>query len=80
MKFSILLVVLLFLIGCSNNTTSIENCEGTTYIYLKHNAGADPISVFEYDGCEYICVGRGSGKAIAHKGNCKYCQQRAKDR
>ena len=32
------------------------------------------VDAFEVDSCEYITLGHG----IAHKGNCKYCEQRRK--
>lgn len=35
--------------------------------------------VLEFDSCEYVVLHIGYGIGLAHKGNCKYCEQRRKE-
>lgn len=34
------------------------------------------LKTIEYDGCEYVITEYDRGYSIAHKGNCKYCEER----
>jgi len=36
------------------------------------------LTIYEFDSCEYIVYKNGYSGSIAHKGNCKYCEQRRK--
>ena len=36
----------------------------------------DAFRVVEYDSCEYVIRECGHQGFLAHKGNCKYCQER----
>lgn len=35
--------------------------------------------VLEFDSCEYVILKAGHVLGLAHKGNCKYCEQRRKE-
>lgn len=48
----------------------LSSCEKTTTVYS--NKGHLPWRVVEIDSCEYIL----DHYMLAHKGNCKYCQER----
>lgn len=53
------------------------SCENENGVKVNDKAGTRSVTVFEYDGCEYISVYSHSGHfAVAHKGNCKYCNAR----
>ena len=53
------------------------SCENENGVKVNDKAGTRSVTVFEYDGCEYISVYSHSGYfAVAHKGNCKYCNAR----
>ena len=45
-------------------TRTIENINGTCF------------DVIEIDSCEYVIANAGYKGYMAHKGNCKYCEQR----
>lgn len=57
------------------------------YSSIKSGASNDlepqsSYQIVEIDSCEYIYLTRrpwGSEMAIAHKGNCKYCEERRKN-
>lgn len=61
---AIAFVIMALLSSCSQNEPKITqtNVDGTRF------------AVMELDGCEYIIC----KNAMAHKGNCKYCEQRRK--
>lgn len=42
------------------------------------NVGGTSFDVIEVDSCEYIIGCAGYYGYMAHKGNCKYCEQRSK--
>jgi len=47
--------------------------------YTLENYSLRELQVITIDGCEYILGSTGSyhgGIALAHKGNCKFCEQR----
>lgn len=55
----------------------LTSCKYENGVKVNDKSGTRPVTVFEYDGCEYISVYSHSGHfAIAHKGNCKYCNTR----
>ena len=57
---------LLTLTACNETrkTKTIDNVSGTAF------------DVIEVDSCEYIIGSAGYKGYMAHKGNCKYCEQR----
>jgi hypothetical protein len=71
----LLLISVLALVGCGQSETKIDEKDR---LHLKGDVYTYPINTFEYDGCEYIAVGQGTGLSVTHKGNCKYCQERNK--
>jgi hypothetical protein len=68
MKTFLTIVAVLILTACKGTraTRTIENIGGTTF------------DVIEVDSCEYLVSTRGYHGYMAHKGNCKYCEQRRK--
>jgi hypothetical protein len=76
MKYSYIVVAMIafLLCGCPKPQVELNKEKSKVGVYgFEYD-----IRVFEYDGCEYICVGGGSSLTITHKGNCKYCQERNK--
>lgn len=43
---------------------------------LANNITKDDFGVCVYDSCEYLIAAHGYKGYLAHKGNCKFCQQR----
>ena len=69
----LLVVTLLLLVGC------VDSSQHTATV--KINGYNDfPVYMFEYDGCEYISVENTNVGGISHKGNCKYCLERLKNK
>lgn len=68
MKTFLTIVAVLMLTACNGTTKTrtTENIDGTTF------------DVIEVDSCEYLVATRGYHGYMAHKGNCKYCEQRRK--
>lgn len=71
------IAMLLLLTGCSffelPKTTEPKSAN------TKFEILGEPVHVYEIDGCEYIgwAIGGHSG-VLTHKGNCRYCAERAK--
>lgn len=65
-KAILTIIALLTLTACneSRKTQTIESVGGTSF------------DVIEIDSCEYIIGSAGYKGYMAHKGNCKYCEQR----
>jgi hypothetical protein len=61
--------------GCAYSTTRVNEKNN---LEIEGHMNSYIVREFEYDGCQYISVGSGDVMAIAHKGNCKYCQERGK--
>ena len=70
MKKLLIIVAVLMLTACNlpTKTRTTENIDGTTF------------DVIEVDSCEYLIATIGYKGYMAHKGNCKYCEQRDKKR
>jgi len=68
MKTFLIIVAVLMLAACDRiiKTRTVESIGGTTF------------DVIEVDSCEYLVATRGYQGYMAHKGNCKYCEQRRK--
>lgn len=55
-------------------TIMMVGCVDQKYVATSVEEG--DFATIEYDGCEYLLrISYGKGY-LAHKGNCKYCQQR----
>ena len=65
MKKLLLLALPLMMVGCSDDE----------YARIASKEG---FGVATFDSCEYIIKVSGYKGFLAHKGNCKYCQQRRK--
>lgn len=66
MKYYLLLTIILL---------SCESTVKTTRLNDRLNGFG--FSVMIIDSCEYICT-ENDIRTLTHKGNCKYCKQRAK--
>ena len=66
-----LLVAFLFC-GCSE-----PNVNEKTTDYILSETG-QRIKIIEVDNCEYLYYVGGHQMGLAHKGNCKYCDERSK--
>jgi hypothetical protein len=66
MKKALLLLIAVCLCSCieTTNTRTVMNVGGTDF------------HVIEVDSCEYLICHEGYQGYMAHKGNCKYCEQR----
>lgn len=69
--FFILLVMCCFF-SCSVSTS--ENKKATASNIVVKSQG---IQILTIDSCEYVWVKNGYGAGLTHKGNCKYCVERA---
>ena len=67
-KAILIIIALLMLTACNETrkTKTIDNVSGTAF------------DVIEVDSCEYVIGSFGYKGYMAHKGNCKYCEQRRK--
>lgn len=85
MRKLVFLMGLFLLVSCEREievtvqgTTEVEDSSSLEFEY----GSMDVYHIQEIDGCEYILVnGRESSEpALTHKGNCKYCLERNKQR
>lgn len=68
--FFILLVMCCFS-SCETKNTSVKSTDVTI--------SGRPVEIYVIDSCEYIGnIYGGNGDWCTHKGNCKYCAERAK--
>ena len=67
-----LLVAFLFC-GCNEPNVKERSTDYTLDVF------GGKIKIIEVDSCEYLFYESGHRMAIAHKGNCKYCTERAKN-
>ena len=63
-----LIMVLLLIDMCQNNNSDIKADDGSGY------------HVVVIDSCEYLVRQSGYSGYMAHKGNCRFCAARAKQR
>ena len=61
----------ILLVMCCFSCTSVKEKESNDKMNGK------PITVIEFDSCEYVGFFDGSGYHYTHKGNCKYCAERS---
>ena len=54
------------------------SCERSRDTRTATGIGGTCFDVIEIDSCEYIIGGAGYKGYMAHKGNCKYCEERRK--
>lgn len=66
MKKIILLILSVLVVGCAFK----QNNDGT-YSPTDSNK-----RIIVFDSCEYFYVLEGNSSVMAHKGNCKYCEER----
>lgn len=85
MRKLVFLMGLFLLVSCEREievtvqeTSDVEDIGGLEFEY----GTTDEYHIQEIDGCEYILVNGLSNKepALTHKGNCKYCLERNKQR
>lgn len=62
----LLFIAAVLLCSCVKEPRTVENVGGTSF------------DIIEVDSCEYIIGCAGYHGYMAHKGNCKYCEQRRK--
>ena len=60
----LLFIAAVLLCSCTREPRTVKNVGGTSF------------DVVEVDSCEYIIGCAGYKGYMAHKGNCKYCEQR----
>ena len=77
----VLLCAILF--SCSNrppeNENENENISNVKDILIPINSVTrQGVQILTIDSCEYIWVKEDGGAGLTHKGNCKYCAERAK--
>lgn len=63
---------ILLVVCCFSCTSSVKKKVSNDKMNGK------PIVVIEFDSCEYAGFYDGSGYHYTHKGNCKYCAERAR--
>jgi len=73
--FFILLVMCCFF-SCSVSTS--ENKKATASHIDGNVVKNQGIQILTIDSCEYVWVKNGYGAGLTHKGNCKYCAERAR--
>ena len=59
--------MVLMLASCTKAERTVKNVDGTSF------------DIIEVDSCEYIIGDAGYQGYMAHKGNCKYCEQRIRE-
>ena len=87
MKTLILIFGIFFLISCKEaseieqETTQSGVVSQSEYLQFQYGT-PDEYRIQDIDGCEYIIInGRENEQpSLAHKGNCKYCDERAKNK
>ena len=57
---------------------SLVSCKETRKTRTINRIGNTCFDVIEIDSCEYVICSVGYKGYMAHKGNCKYCEQRRK--
>lgn len=67
-----------YILLCAVLFTSCVCGESKTNEALQNNADLTYMKVVVIDSCEYIQYPTYYYEAITHKGNCKYCAERAK--
>ena len=58
--------------------TCLCSCEPTRKTRTIESVGGTYFDVIVIDSCEYVISDSGYKGYMAHKGNCKYCEQRRK--
>lgn len=79
-KISIILLSLFFL-GCDIGSC-ISNQQKSSKLIIETGVEVNGyvISIIEFDSCQYLVSGVGYAQAITHKGNCKFCLERIKNK
>lgn len=74
-KAFFILLVMCCLFSCSVSTS--ENKRATASNINGNVVKNQGIQILTIDSCEYVWVKNGYGAGLTHKGNCKYCAERA---
>jgi hypothetical protein len=75
--FFILLVMCCFF-SCSVSTSENKKATASNIVVKNHGVKSHGIQILTIDSCEYVWVKNGYGAGLTHKGNCKYCAERAR--
>ena len=76
--FSFLLLVLFCMVGFSSCGENKLQEKDNISIIQKGGGFNTNSGVCVIDSCEYVYISSGYQGFLAHKGNCKYCEQRRK--
>lgn len=79
MKVISILFCILLGFSCVDNTQDSNQKFVQIYTknYLLSNDGRCPYQTIVVDSCEYLYVQNGNASWGSHKGNCKFCAERA---
>ena len=72
-KYIIILAATLALAGCEKNP---EYKEGAKIVLQRPLINKD-LEIVAIDGCEYLFGDWANATVLSHKGNCKFCAERA---
>lgn len=64
--------------SCCSMSTGDENKKASATDIDDNVVKNQGIQILTIDSCEYVWVKNGNGAGLTHKGNCKYCAERAK--
>ena len=75
-----MLLVAFFYGCCDSSYKATENRQSfkNEPIYTNNNLAFEGIQILTIDSCEYVWCRLGYAGGLTHKGNCKYCAERAK--
>lgn len=76
-NLSIKTIAILFAIAFATVLTGCEKYENLSTSKKNVFAIGYRILVCEFDSCEYVILSKGG---ITHKGNCKFCEERGKNK
>ena len=72
MKKVLLILAVLALYSCEEESKVNVDKEKTTYIIKENHTPAEIVII---DSCEYLYFSEGHAKVLTHKGNCKHCKK-----
>jgi len=71
-------VFLMSLVMCCHPSCTDLSAQTQTADDMLSEWFINKIKIIEIDSCEYLWGEWGGGTVLAHKGNCKYCAERAR--
>lgn len=71
MKYFLCALAALTLTACDNGNPP------ATKKFVDFRGHTNPLEVIEVDGCEYLFGDWANATVLTHKGNCKFCAERA---